>query len=92
MHNKLLKFFAPIFLFFLLIFIWEYLLHIRNVPHYILPKPSLIILTIFYEWEILFPALIVTMNVTLSALFLAVFFGVIIAIIISQFEIIEIVS
>ena len=90
MKKKLLTLFAPIILFSIFIFMWEILLILNNTPHYILPKPSLIILTLFNEWETLFPALIVTIYVTILALFLAVILGVLAAIIISQFKIIEI--
>lgn len=90
MKNKILIFCSPIILFCFVILLWELLLDINNTPHYILPKPSLIIFTLIKEWQNLFPALIVTANVTILALILAVFLGVIVAIIISQFKIIEI--
>ena len=90
MKNKILIFCSPIILFCFVILLWELLLDINNTPHYILSKPSLIIFTLIKEWQNLFPALIVTANVTVLALILAVFLGVIVAIIISQFKIIEI--
>jgi len=90
MNKKLLTLIAPIILFCFFILGWEFLLYINNTPHYILPKPSLIVFTLFNEWSTLFPALIVTTYVTISALFLAVILGVVVAIIISQFKIIEI--
>lgn len=90
MNKKLSTLFAPILLFCIIIFIWELLVYLKNIPHYILPKPSLIIYTLINEWETLFPALIVTINVTFLALFLAVILGVFVAILISQYKIIEI--
>ena len=81
---------APIILFLILIILWELILYLNETPHYILPRPSLIIITLIYEWSSLFPALITTLTVTLLALLLALFFGVILAIIISQFKIFEI--
>ena len=87
--NKL-NIIAPLILFFTLILMWEIVLYLNETPHYILPRPSLIIITLIYEWSSLFPALITTLTVTLLALLLALFFGVILAIIISQFKIFEI--
>ena len=83
-------FLPPLLLFFFLIFIWEVSLYFNNTPHYIVPRPSLIIITLFNEWKSLFPALLTTLSVTFLALFLAIFIGLILAIIISQFKIFEI--
>ena len=90
MNKKLLKLFAPIFLFFFLILLWEFIINFKDIPHYIIPKPSLIFLTLVYEWHTLFPALLITVYVTFIALLLAVVIGVLVAIIISQFRIVEI--
>ena len=87
--NKL-NIIAPLILFFTLILLWEIVLYLNETPHYIIPRPSLIITTLFYEWDSLFPALITTLTVTLLALIFALFFGVLLAIIISQFKIFEI--
>ena len=65
-------------------------LNFKDIPHYIIPKPSLIFLTLVYEWHTLFPALLITVYVTFIALLLAVVIGVLVAIIISQFRIVEI--
>ena len=90
MNRKISSLFAPILFFCIIIFSWELLLILKNIPLYIIPKPSLIIITLIEEWETLFPALIVTINVTFLALFLAILLGVFVAVLISQFRIIEI--
>ena len=90
MNKNFLLILAPIILFFILIFLWELLLSLNNIPHYIVPKPSLVVFTLYHEWENLFPALVVTTYITLLALFLAVILGILSAIIISEFKIIEI--
>ena len=69
-------FLPPLLLFFFLIFIWEVSLYFNNTPHYIVPRPSLIIITLFNEWKSLFPALLTTLSVTFLALFLAIFIGI----------------
>ena len=85
MNKNFLLILAPIILFFILIFLWELLLSLNNIPHYIVPKPSLVVFTLYHEWENLFPALVVTTYITLLALFLAVILGILSAIIISPF-------
>ena len=88
--NNYFKILAPITLFFLIISFWEIILYLNNIPNYILPKPSIILKTLVYEWDSFFPALITTSYVTILALIFAVVLGVFFAIIISQFKIIEI--
>ena len=90
MNNKIIQFVYPVILFFVLIVLWEFLVYAKNVPHYIIPKPSLIILTLFNEWDTLFPALLVTTYVTFLALIMAIILGVVVAIIVSSIKIIEI--
>lgn len=90
MNKKIINFLAPIFLFFFLIFIWEYISEIKKIPHYLLPKPSVIFFTLINDWQSLFSAIIVTTKVTLLALILAVILGIFSAIIISQFKIVEV--
>ena len=90
MNNRIFLILAPIILFIVFILIWELFVYINNIPKYILPKPSLIVYTLYSEGGSLLPALLVTIYVTLLALILAVILGVIAAIVISQFKIIEI--
>ena len=58
--NNYFKILAPITLFFLIISFWEIILYLNNTPNYILPKPSIILKTLVYEWDSLLPALITT--------------------------------
>ena len=88
MKNKV--FLAPSLLFIILIFLWEIILIINETPHYIIPKPSLVFITIINEWNSLISAMLITLSVTLLALLMAVILGFAIAVIISQFKIFEI--
>ena len=63
---------------------------INETPHYIIPKPSLVFITIINEWNSLISAMLITLSVTLLALLMAVILGFAIAVIISQFKIFEI--
>ena len=47
MKNRLIEIIAPTIFFIFFILIWEVLIYIYKVPHYIIPKPSLIFITNF---------------------------------------------
>jgi NitT/TauT family transport system permease protein len=59
---------------------WEVTVRVRQIPHYVLPAPSLIIATLFDRWESLAPSLWFTLRLTLLALGAAVLGGVALAV------------
>ena len=69
---------------------WEALVRINEIPHYILPSPSLIAVTMVKDWSILSVSLGTTLKITFSALAVAVFGGVGLAILFTQSKWIEI--
>jgi len=69
---------------------WEALVRINEIPHYILPSPSLIAVTIVKDWSILSVSLGTTLKITFSALAVAVIGGVGLAILFTQSKWIEI--
>ena len=62
---------------------------IRATPPYILPSPSLIVRTLISEGNTLFPALLITLQMTLIAFISAIISGVLTAILLSQSKWIE---
>jgi NitT/TauT family transport system permease protein len=58
---------------------WEAAVRINQIPHYILPAPSLVLRTLFEQWHSLAPALWFTVKLTLLALAAAVVGGVLLA-------------
>lgn len=52
--------------------LWQAYVVIAEVPHYILPSPLRIAQTLFADWNILSPALLITGRLTILALFLAI--------------------
>jgi NitT/TauT family transport system permease protein len=58
---------------------WEALVRINNIPHYILPAPTLVLVTLWENLGSLMESWWFTMKVTFGALFLAVAGGVILA-------------
>lgn len=73
-----------------LLLLWEALVRIYQVPHYIIPAPSLIFTTLIENWETLSAALWFTVKLTLLALFAAIVGGVLLAIAFALFKWVEI--
>ena len=73
-----------------LFLLWEVLVRVNNVPHYIIPAPSLILTTLFENWGTLSAALWFTVKLTLLALAAAIVGGVLIAVAFALFKWVEI--
>lgn len=59
--------------------LWEAVVRIQGIPHYILPAPSLVAATLWQDLPSLWPSLWFTVRITIGALLLAVAGGVAIA-------------
>ena len=59
--------------------VWELIVRLNDIPHYILPAPSLVLKTLVDNWATLAPALWFTVKLTLLALFAAIVGGVLLA-------------
>ncbi|MDM0106090.1 ABC transporter permease [Variovorax sp. J22R24] len=73
-----------------LLLLWEVLVRVNNVPHYIIPAPSLIFTTLIDNWDTLSSALWFTVKLTLLALVAAIVGGVLLAIAFALFKWVEI--
>ena len=69
----------PIVIILALLLAWELVVRINKIPHYILPAPTVILRTLFDNWDNLAPALWFTVKLTLMALAAAVVGGVALA-------------
>jgi len=69
----------PLLIISLLLLTWEALVRVNQIPHYILPAPSLVLQTLLKNWGNLAPSLWFTVKLTLMALGAAVVGGVLIA-------------
>ncbi|MCY7306770.1 MAG: ABC transporter permease [Rhodoferax sp.] len=58
---------------------WELVVRVNDIPHYILPAPSLVLKTLVNNWASLAPALWFTVKLTLFALLAAIVGGVLLA-------------
>ncbi|MGF1513956.1 MAG: ABC transporter permease [Elainellaceae cyanobacterium] len=80
---------APLAIGLLAIALWELAVRVTQVPPYLLPGPLLVGRTLIEEGSTLFPALIVTLQITLTAFVAAIASGLFIAILFAQSKWIE---
>jgi NitT/TauT family transport system permease protein len=69
--------------------LWELVVRINQIPHYILPAPSRVAEALVNDWGTLYPSLLVTLKITGLALVVAVVGGVALAILFAQSKIVE---
>ena len=67
----------------------EFLLTIFKVPHYVLPKPSQIIMALFTEWKFLWPHLLITLYELFVGFAIGGSIGFVMAAVITQFPFVE---
>ena len=78
-ERKWLRIVVPVVLFALALAAWEVVVRVREIPHYILPSPSLITKTLWLNLGSLMTSWLFTIKITFWALFLAVVGGVALA-------------
>ena len=83
------KWTLPVIVLAVMLGVWEAIVTINQIPHYILPAPSRVFSTLWQDWAILFEALLVTAQITLMALAVAVIGGVGLAVLFTQSRWIE---
>jgi NitT/TauT family transport system permease protein len=84
-----LEIIAPIIVGIIFLLLWEGLVRVTGLPPYLLPTPSLVFKTLIKDWQILFPALIITLQITIVAFLAATISGLLIAILFTQSKWIE---
>jgi NitT/TauT family transport system permease protein len=80
---------APLIVGVVFLGIWELLVNYLSIPAYLLPRPTLIIVTLIQEWKTLFPATLITLQITLVAFVLATTSGLLFATLFAQSKWIE---
>lgn len=87
--SKALRVALPLGLFTLVVVAWERYVAAYDVPHYILPAPSLILETLIADWPVLSASLVQTLETTFLGLGLAVAGGVSLAVLLSLSRLVE---
>ncbi len=80
---------APILVGVIVLLVWEISVRVTNTPTYILPGPLLVLKTLITDWNILFPALFITLKITVAAFMTAAVSGLLIAMLMAQSKWIE---
>jgi NitT/TauT family transport system permease protein len=88
-RREFTEYMLPFFALTLGLVAWEAVVRYYGVPPYILPAPSLVILTLLKDWSTLSGSLVVTLSTTFEALAAAVVGGVAVAIIFAQWRWVE---
>ncbi|WP_069305837.1 ABC transporter permease [Methylobrevis pamukkalensis] len=88
--ERLLRVVVPVLMLAGLVGLWQWYVTAFAVPHYILPSPVRVAGALVTDWQVLGPALLVTLKITFSALFLALVGGLALAILLVQSRWIEI--
>jgi len=88
-NEKIGRWLMPVLVIALTVLAWDRIVVWNNIPHYILPGPGRVAQALIEDWPILFPSLLVTLQITLGALAIAVVGGVGIAVLFTQSRWIE---
>ena len=82
--NRIAKWTLPSAVMFFTILAWHLYVTINDIPHYILPGPVLVAKSIVNDWNLLWPAMLLTSRLTLLALLFAILGGVTLAVAFTQ--------
>jgi NitT/TauT family transport system permease protein len=80
---------APVVVGILAILAWDIFVRVMKMPPYLLPGPFLVLQTLISDWTILFPSLLITLQITIAAFVAAVVSGLFVAILFTQSKWIE---
>ncbi len=80
-RDSWLRIIVPVVIFIAAIAGWEYWVRANNIPHYLIPAPSLIWETLLRDWTNLLPSLLFTLKLTFAALGVAILGGVLLAVV-----------
>ncbi len=83
------KFLIPVVILLVVLGIWEAIVYFRDTPHYILPPPSKIVVTLFTEREQLLKHTLVTLQEMVFGFALAISIGIPLAVLMFEFPILE---
>jgi NitT/TauT family transport system permease protein len=87
--DRVLRVLLPIAVLALGVVVWELLVHLGNIPPYVLPSPRLVFSTLISDWPVLGASLLVTLTTTLEGFLLAAAGGVGLAVLFNQSRLIE---
>jgi NitT/TauT family transport system permease protein len=87
--ERIARVLAPLTIAFAALALWELIVRLNQIPHYILPGPILVLESLIADWGTLWPSLLITLQITFMALAVATVGGVGLAILFSASRWIE---
>jgi NitT/TauT family transport system permease protein len=87
--QRWLRFLGPLVIGVVFLGGWEWLVHARGIPPYVLPGPVAIGEALVRDWAALSAALLVTLKITALALLIAASLGLLLAVVFAQSRILE---
>ncbi|MDF2996681.1 MAG: transporter permease subunit [Xanthobacteraceae bacterium] len=86
---RAVRFLLPLVVLAAVVYGWDLVVRVNNLPPYILPSPGLVVETLWKDRAVLFGSFLVTLRVTLEALIAAVIGGVALAFVFASSRIVE---
>ena len=83
-NEKIGRWVLPILVVIVTILVWDRIVRVNDLPHYILPGPGLVAEALVEDWGMLTDSLMVTLRITVGALAIAVIGGVGLAVLFTQ--------
>jgi len=87
--QRALRFVLPVIVFAAGLLAWELVVRIKEIPPYVLPAPSIIILTLIKDWAVLSQSLATTLLTTLEGFVAASIGGIALALLFNQSKWVE---
>lgn len=87
--EKIARWTMPVVVMVVTLVLWDRIVKVNEIPHYILPSPANVWDSLTGDWEILFDSAVLTGRITLMALGLAVIGGAGLAILFNQSRMLE---
>jgi NitT/TauT family transport system permease protein len=88
-HERVMRVLMPCAVLALAIVVWDLVVRVNAIPHYVLPGPGLVAATLVSDWPVLSASLLVTLTTTFEGLALAVIGGIGLAVLFNQSRLIE---
>lgn len=82
--DRVVRWGIPIVVFLSAIVVWQIVVEVYDIAHYILPSPLLVAQTLVSEWNPLFAALLNTLKITFGAIGIATAGGLLLAVLFAQ--------
>lgn len=83
-NEKIGRWVLPALVVIITILVWDRIVRVNDLPHYILPGPGLVAEALVEDWGMLTDSLMVTLRITVGALAIAVIGGVGLAVLFTQ--------